>query len=704
VRRNPRHDILFEPVTIGPKTLRNRFYQVPHCTGFGTDKPRTQARFRATKAEGGWAAVCTEIVAVHPESDRAPEPIGRLWDRDDVDNLTLLCTEAHSHGALVGCELWHAGKHVSGNASREATGAPSQIPSDNYEMTTPRPLSRRDLHDIPGFYAAAALRARDAGFDIIYTYGAHGYLLGQFLSPFYNKRDDEYGGPFANRARLWLDVIAAVRDAVGDDCAVACRISVDARGPAGIGIDEALAFIRLADPLVDLWDVNTGSLADGWLDMTPSRFADEGSQLPYTRPVREATAKPIVTVGRFTSPDLMSEIIAAGTVDLIGAARPSIADPFLPRKIEQGRYDEIRECIGCNICIAKSLGPIHLSCTQNATAGEEYRRGWHPERFTKAANADRDALVIGGGVSGMECAIVLAKRGLRRIHLVEASDSLGGYAALASHLPGLARWRRLVDWRRTQLAALRNVEVILNTRLDDQDALAYGASIVIAATGASWAADGLNAITHEPIPGASLAHTTTPEAVITGACTVNAATIVYDCEGYFMGVGVAELLASRGVPVTLVTPLRLVAPFLDNTLEGPVVRGRLDQLGVTVFADTQLRTVSDTSARLRRYGREWDHPAHHVVLVTARRSATTLAAADSDPTLLAGHGVEAVYRIGDCVAPRLLADAIFDGHRLAREIDAPDPRRALPYVRERGLVSHPADPRRDAPSVAASSR
>jgi dimethylamine/trimethylamine dehydrogenase len=380
----------------------------------------------------------------------------------------------------------------------------------------------------------------------------------------------------------------------------------------------------------------------------------------------------------------MAEIIRSGVWDLIGAARPSIADPFLPMKIEQGHYDDIRECIGCNVCLSRALGVGHIACTQNATVGEEYRRGWHPERFERASNADRDVLIVGAGAAGMECAIVLGKRRFRRVHLVDAASDIGGYAALAARLPGLGEWARVVNWRRVQLAKLRNVEVITNLELDAQGALEYGAEIVIAATGASWAADGLNHVTHEPIPGAQAPHVLTPEQVLTEPVPPSGNVIVYDCEGYFMGVGIAELLASTGAKVRLVTPLLVVAPYLDRTLEGVLVRERLSQLGVVLEPDAQLVSIGADACVLRRYGREQQVAVDAVVLATARRSNNTLyRELRNDPLALEQADVEAVYAIGDCVAPRLIADCVFDGHRLAREIDSPNPARPLPFKRER---------------------
>jgi dimethylamine/trimethylamine dehydrogenase len=683
VAREPRYDILFEPVRIGPKVLRNRFYQVPHCTGFGTDKPAAQARFRSMKAEGGWAAVCTELCSIHPETDRAPRPVARLWDDDDARNLALMCEEAHEHGALAGVELWHGGPSSEGSGSREIPGAPSQIPSDLNPLSYPRTLDTAGIRELERQYAAAARRAVAAGFDIVYVYGAHSFLPLQFLSRYYNKRTDEYGGTLEHRARFWLETLELVRDAVGDSCAIAVRLAVDARGPHGIELEEGLEFVRLADHLVDLWDVNIGSITDRSADIAPARCEEEAWQLLWTGRVREATAKPIVGVGRLTSPERMVEIVESGVWDLIGAARPSISDPFLPLKIEEGRLDDIRECIGCNICLARALDHHQIACTQNPTAGEEYRRGWHPELFEPAGNREADVVVVGAGPAGLECALVLGKRGMRSVRLVEAEAEPGGIMRWVTKLPGLHDWARLVDHRTTQIDKLANVELVTATRLDATAVYGMGARIAIVATGARWAADGLNHLTHGPIPGAHRAHVLTPERVVAGEVPAGGRVLVYDCEGYFVGVGIAELLAERGHHIHYATPLPLVAPFLDHTEEGIPVRQRLADLEVETAVETELVSIGADDCVLRSFGRERTVEAQAVVLVTARVSDDALyRALRHDP-----GPFEAVYAIGDCVAPRLIADCVFDGHRLAREIDSIDPRRPLPYLRERRLLA-----------------
>ncbi len=690
-RRDPRHDVLFEPLRIGPKTIRNRFYQVPHCTGFGVDKPFTQAEFRGMKAEGGWGAVCTEYCSISPETDEFPYFAAKLWDKEDVRSLAVMVETVHAHGALAGVELWHGGGLVLARESRLAPLAPSQIANDHLGSSVPQRMTAADIRRTQDDWVAAARRARDAGFDIVYAYGSHGYLPTQFLSPLWNRRTDAYGGSFENRSRFWLETIEAIRLAVGDDLAIAVRIAADGLDTAGVEPEEGWAFMRAADHLVDLWDLSIGSVAGARrIDSGASRFYAEGyqAQLDWTHRARASTAKPIVGVGRYTSPDLMASLVTSGVQDLIGAARPSIADPFLPAKIESGRYDEVRECIGCNACYSRAVFGNHVGCTQNATAGEEHRRGWHPERFEPAANADRDVLVVGAGPAGLECSIVLAKRGFQRVHLVCADDDIGGCMRWIPRLPGLGDWARVVDWRRIQRHRLRRqIELVTGTRLSAADVRGYGAELVVVATGSHWATDGINGITALPIPGAERA--LTPEALmIAGARPGGERVLVYDTEGYYTGAALAELLATEGFRVEIATPESVVAPLCDETLEGLPLRRRLHEVGVVVHRETTLTAIGDGHALVAdEFGTPRELACDGVVLVTQRVSDDELYhQLCADPEALAREGIEAVYRAGDCAAPRLIADAVFDGHRLAREIDGPHPQVALPWRRERPLV------------------
>jgi dimethylamine/trimethylamine dehydrogenase len=686
---DPNHEILFEPVRIGPKTLRNRFYQVPHCSGFGTDKPWTQAAHRGMKAEGGWAAVCTEYAPFSPDSDEAPLIAARFWDEDDMRALRLMTDAAHEHGALAGLELHHSGAHSLNHQTRLPSLAPSQLASDLEPHLVPKEMETSDIHRIVDGWAQAAVRARDCGFDIVYVYGAHSYLPMQFLSPFYNKRTDAYGGAMKDRARFWLETLEHVRDAVGEDCAVVTRIAVDALGPAGIHLEEATEFVNLADDLVDLWDVNVGSIADWSKDSGTSRYFEEGYQLEWTGGIRQATAKPIVGVGRLTNPDRMASIVRSGAWDLIGAARPSIADPFLPQKIAEGHTDEIRECTGSNVCVMKVDGFGHLGCIQNAAAGEEHRRGWHPERFDRASNAEKGVLVVGAGPAGMECAVTLGRRGFEAVHLVEASDDIGGRMRWVRRLPTLGDWGRIVDHRKVMLSKLRSVEVVTGRHLSTEDVRDYGAQLVVVATGSTWSGEGLQASTHEPIEGASasLPHVLMPEQVMEGKRPAGRRVVVYDAEGYFVGPGIAQLLSAEGFDVHLVTSLDVVSPMSDLTLEGPMLRQHLHESGVTMQRGvTVLAVEQGLVSGEDEFEGPWSLEADGLVLVTQQLSDDALYRnLTGDPAALEEAGIEAVYRIGDCVAPRMISEAIFDGHRLAREIDGTDPSIALPFDRERNV-------------------
>ena len=686
-----RHAVLFEPVAIGPKTLPNRFYQVPHASGFGSAMPRTQAAFRGIKAEGGWGGVCVEYAPVSADADETPAIAADIWDKADAEALALAASAIHDHGALAGLELYHGGASSPNGGSRFVRLAPSQFASEQQWGGPAKEMTADDISRLQREWVRAARQAADAGFDIVYVYGAHGYLMTQFLSTVTNRRTDGYGGSLANRGRFWLETLDAVRAEIGGECAVATRIALhgDSGVPGaetlpGIDIDDMLALVRLADDLVDLWDVTVGSWPE---DSGTSRYYPEGSQRRWTRRMREATAKPIVAVGRYTNPDLMAEVIRSGEVDLIGSARQAIADPFLPRKVAEGRLDEIRECTGSNLCILREEAFRHVGCVQNATAGEEFRRGWHPETFAPTPAPDRPVLVVGAGPAGVECAVVLAKRGFGAVHLVEAEPEIGGRLRWTRRLPTLGDWGRITDWRMVQLARQACVTVITGRGLRAADVLEYGAELVVIATGSSWRTDGVQPGHPEPMPGAdaSLPHVLTPEQVCAGKRPPGRRVVVYDTDGYYVAPGIAELLAADGYEVTVVTTFAVLSPVSDETLEGDMLRAHVHRAGVRVSHATTITEIVPGEVRGHdRYGDAWSAECDGVVLVTQQASEDGLyLELAGDPAALEAAGIGAVYRVGDAVAPRLLSEAIFDGHRLAREIDSPDPATPLPFQRER---------------------
>jgi dimethylamine/trimethylamine dehydrogenase len=698
--RPSRYDVLFDRIRIGPKVMKNRFYQTPHCTGFGTQRPGAQAGLRGLKAEGGWAVVNTEYCSIHPECDDSPWVAARLWDADDVRNLRAMTDAVHEHDALAGVQLWYGGSVGTNLETRLPARGVSQLANDQFPAHSCYEMTRSEIRELQGFYVAAARRAVDAGFDIVIVGAQEVDNIGmQFLMLSYNHRRDEYGGPLQNRARFLLETVERVREAVEARCAVAVRLCIDTLDGTERGVRadvEGRAVIEMIDHLVDYWDVQVGGWGSAhWgEDAMPSRFSNENFQRQWIESVRSATDKPLVGVGRFTSPDTMVAVIHNNQQDLIGAARPSIADPFLPRKIEQGRFDDLRECIGCNICVARFAQAVPIVCTQNPTLGEEYRRGWHPEHVPLAANRTSPVLIVGAGPAGLECGMILGKRGFEHIHVVDADRNVGGVLRWVARLPGLAEWSRVIDYRTAQIAKLPNVETIPHTRLDIPDVLDYGAEIVIIATGSTWAPNGLNWATHDVTPGAdaSLAHVFTPEQIFAeGKALCGSRAVIYDCDGYFTGVSVAERLRLDGMEVEIVTPFGSVAPYMEYTYEARDMARRLEALGVGqsvgMVVDEVTRDGVATSRVVRRDRREFV-TAESVILVTQRRSNDRLyRALESNTQRLRDAGIRALYRIGDCAVPRLIGDAIFDGHRLAREIDSQDPRTPAMFIRETRILT-----------------
>ena len=663
--RDPRYDILFEPVRIGPVVARNRFYQVPHCTGIGWTQPETLARLRGIKAEGGWAVVATEETEIHPSADCEPFHEGRLWDDRDIPAIALMADAVHEHGALAAIEIMHHGGSVANWGTRMAPMAPSHRPIIYNYPVQARAMDKGDIRNLRQWHRDAALRSKKAGFDIVYVYATHDLSIAhQFLQRRKNDRTDEYGGSLENRARLLRELIEDTKDAVGDECAVAVRFAADELiGDTGLSCTgEARDVIAMLAELPDLWDVNISSWAN---DSQTSRFAKEGFQEEFTSFVKQVTTKPVVGVGRFTSPDTMVSQVRRGILDFIGAARPSIADPFLPKKIEEGRIDDIRECIGCNMCVSSDYTSTNLRCTQNPTMGEEWRRGWHPE-IIPAKKSEGSVLVVGAGPAGLEAALSAARRGFE-VHLAEAADELGGRVSRESRLPGLSEWARVRDWRVGQLERMANVSIYPGSRLKAEHVLEFGARHVAIATGSAWRSDGVGRDSGYPIfDGPAVL---TPDDLTAGRLPPAGPVIIWDDDHYYMGGVLAELCRSKGLEVTIVTPAAMVSAWTANTLEAMPIARRIAKLGiavlpygsVTAFDGSAVTVANNLTGEASRLA------ATSLVTVTARLPLDDLFEQLRDRWQDAG--IASLARIGDCLAPSTIQQAVYSGHQWARELD-----------------------------------
>ena len=666
--RDPSHNLLFEPIKLGPVVAKNRFYQVPHCSGMGWRRPKTLAAMRGVKAEGGWGVVNTEYCSIHPTSDNDAFPFAALWDNEDIRAHQLMTQAVHKHGALAGVELWVGGSMVVNLGTRLPPLGLRNRPQTDSSVFHPgqaRRLDKDDIKSIRSWHRDAARRALEAEFDIVYVYATHGYMLSEFLNPEINNRSDEYGGSLENRVRLIKELIEETKEIVAGKAAVATRFSV------GLEDSESYeAFAMLAD-LPDLWDL---TVPDYSVEMGTSRFVKEGSLVASIAKAKAMTDKPVVAVGRFTSPDTMVQVIKSGTQDMIGAARPSIADPFLPSKISRGALQDIRECIGCNVCYAYDSSGVPLRCTQNPTMGEEWRLGWHPE-FISPAQKPEQILVVGAGPAGLEAARVLGEKG-HQVLLAEAQRALGGRVTREAKLQGLSEWARVRDWRVGQISKLPNVEVFLESRMQAEDVFELNVDHVLVATGARWADDAVGRYSDHGFLTVASNMILNAETVLDGT-TVSASKIaIYDDDHYYMGSVLALELHRRGHDVILITPAGRICEWGSLTDEQSSSNRALAEAGIQMITNCTIDHVWDQKVGMSCVlsGSKFELSCNAIIPLTRRIPVLELYNdLKLDQNRLTASTLKSVKRIGDAEAPSIIAAAVLSGYRagmdLGKDID-----------------------------------
>ena len=672
---NERYKILFESVEIGPKVAKNRFYQVPHAMGSGNDMPNTRAAQRGIKAEGGWGVVNTGYCSIHPSSDDRPLPFARLWSEKDIESHVPMIEAVHEHDALAGIEFFHGGAYTANRHTRMPPISPSGIQQKVSELmdmhlTAPKVMDKKDIKDLIQWHVIATERAIQAGFDIIYCYAGMGFLPYHFLHPTFNNRNDEYGGSLENRSRLMRELISEMKEVAGDRAAIAVRMSTDEllTFKSESSESEAHEFFEINGEFPDLWDIKMSS----WFKECPSgRFAESGHMEPYNSFVKKLTSKPVVGVGWFTSPDIMAKQINDGILDFVGAARASIADPFLPNKLKEGREDDIRECIGCNICASCYNQGIPVRCTQNPSMGEEWRRGWHPEKI-KPKSSDNSVLVIGGGPAGLEATLSLARRGYS-VAIADSNKELGGRINMESKLPGMTSYKRVVDYRVNQINQLSNVDVFLDNTLSPDDVLELGFDHVVTATGSTWQPSIMDEKS-APVLIDKTDTIFTPENVLNG-CELKSPVIIFDFDYYYMGGLMAEFIKDLGHEVTIITPFDKVSPWSFNSNEIDEIQLRLQEKDIRVITQCRIKKVKDSSVKLihKVSHEETDIDRGSLVLVGYRKQNDSLFSdLNSREEDLKTSGIKSLQNIGDSNAPGAVVHAVFAGHLYANTFDQED--------------------------------
>ena len=664
------YDHLFEPLQVGPVELRNRVIFGAHFTMFTEPNPvwgepgfygRRYGRYLAERAQGGVAVVIAGETAVSPNTAYKMPNNANGWDPECIPHYETLTGMVHEHGALAFVQLTHSGAMALGNWSKQVALGPSVSP-DHSEA--PKAMDARDIAEAIEYHVKCAKNAVAGGFDGIEIQSAHGYLLHQFLTPKYNQRGDRYGGSLENRMRFGVEVVSAVREAVGDKVAVGLRLAGDdeqSHGPGLTADDCAEVAARYEElGLVDFLNVSVGI---GGIGMVRTNYSPHCFGVYAAHAIKKAVREtPVFTVHRILTPDEAETILANHEADGITLVRALIADPEWVNKAREGRADEVRRCTGINqSCYGNLLQSMPINCVQNPAVGREDDLGLGT---LKPAATKKKVVVVGGGPGGMEAAATAAARG-HEVTLLEREDELGGALRWAAQLPGREEIWEIARWRIDECER-RGVNVQTGVTATAESVLALAPDAVIVATGGRANKLGNAAYHPMPVPGSEqdwvLNHVDALKRFLADPDALGNRIVLLDAVGHAQAIGLGELLAAAGKDATCVTPLPM--PMALDGESASAILPRAVRAGMKWRPNNAMAFIGD----------------HEVTIADVlSRELETITGVDT--VVIRTHGlpndslahdlegkVAEVVTIGDAVAVRLVDRAVYDGHVAARAL------------------------------------
>ena len=648
---------LFTPVRVGHLTLKNRIYSSAHAEAMAQDGRPTErlARYHEAKARGGCAlTMFGGSSSVHPSSPAAAWKQIANHDDSVIPGYRAIADAVHRHDGLVFTQLTHLGRRAQSDPEAGSVLlAPSQIP-ERVHREIPHELEAEQIAELVRAFGDAARRCRDGGLDGIELSMAHNHLIDQFWSPLFNARGDEYGGSLDNRMRFGMDVLTEIRRQTGRDFVVGARISGDEHTPGGLTTPDMAEIARrlVASGLIDFLSIIGGGAHTYTLQaaVVPNMSFTVGLFVPLAKLIKDAVPEmPILHASRIVDPRHADRIVAGRQVDVVGMTRALIADPDLPRKVREGRLDDIRTCVGANEgCIDRIYQGKAVTCVQNPATGREAELG-----EIRPASTPKKVVVVGGGVAGLEAARMAALRG-HRVVLLEKSAELGGQVLLAARAPARAEYAGIVRYLISQIRKL-GVEIRIGAEATPALVLAEHPDAVVVATGSHPYVP--------PVPGSDGKHVVTDRDVLAGEAKVGSNVVVVDDVHTEQALSTAELLLEQGKRVEVISPLFHVGQDIGITSIAPLYR-RLYTRGVVLTPSTELRAIEGSAVIVRNVFSDAERRIEGVdtvVLATGSRSTDALYRA------LKGQ-VPALHAVGDCVAPRGVHQAILDGTRAARAI------------------------------------
>jgi mycofactocin system FadH/OYE family oxidoreductase 2 len=648
---------LFSPLKLGKVTVKNRISFQPHLTNLAEKNlpSERQMYYWGERAKGGAGLIITEELTVHP-TDMAYEKLIDVYHAEVVPGFRKITDYVHQFDSKIFAQLNHNGQQGDGSLSRLPVWAPSPVP-DVLFRETPKAMEPEDIEEVARYFALSAEHVRQGGFDGVELQFGHSSLARQFLSPLTNLRQDEFGGNLENRMRAPLMFIAAVRKVVGNDYTLGIRMCADEMIPGGLDLGQVQEICALfeASGLIDFMDLSIGTFYNLYL-VEGSMHTPLGYTIPLAAGVREKMKLPVFCTGRINDPVMAEKVLAAGQADMIGMCRALICDPYLPKKAQEGRLEDLRYCIACNQgCIGRIGMNKSIGCVQNPAIGKEKIWG---EGTLKAAPVKKKVVVVGGGPGGMWAAKMAGRRG-HDVTLYERNDTLGGQALTAMKGAGRDEFGVIVRNEKEQVDKAR-VKVELNTEVTAATVLGAQADAVIIATGSK----------PKPFPvgGADGPGVCNVWQVLNGEAELGQKVCLIDYDGHHRATATAEFLANLGKTVHIITSSLFIGAELGPTQDLYLTRQRLLQKGATFTPDIAVMEVAgEAGAKVVKgfnvYSNAWDEwgPYDTVVLAMGQQ-------VDDELYFALKGQVKELYRIGDCVAPRKVDMAIWEGHKLGREI------------------------------------
>lgn len=648
---------LFSPLQLGKVTVKNRISFQPHLTNLAVKNlpSERQMYYWGERAKGGAGLIITEELTVHP-TDMAYEKLIDVYHAEVVPGFRKITDYVHQFDSKIFAQLNHNGQQGDGSLSRLPIWAPSPVP-DVLFRETPKAMEAEDIEEVARYFALSAEHVRQGGFDGVELQFGHSSMARQFLSPLTNLRQDEFGGSLENRMRAPLMFIKAVRKTVGNDFTLGIRMCADEMIPGGLDLGQVQEICALfeASGLVDFMDLSIGTFYNLYL-VEGSMHTPLGYTIPLAAGVREKVKMPVFCTGRVNDPVMAEKVLAAGQADMIGMCRALICDPYLPKKAEEGRLEDLRYCIACNQgCIGRIGMNKTIGCVQNPAVGREKEWG---EGTLKPAPVKKKVIVIGGGPGGMWAAKMAGRRG-HDVTLYDRNETLGGQVLTAMKGTGRDEFGVIVRNEKEQVDKA-GVKVKLGSEVTGEAVLGANADAVIVATGSKPKS--------HPVGGADGPAVFNVWQALSGVAIPGEKVCLIDYDGHHRATATAEFLANQGKTVHIITSSLFIGAELGPTQDLYLTRQRLLTKGVTFTPDIAVMEVAGEAGEktvkgFNVYSNAWDEWGHYDSIVLAMGQQV------EDDLYFALKGkVKELYRIGDCVAPRKVDMAIWEGHKVGREI------------------------------------